>query len=103
MQNQKLIGRMMLRQDWKLFFLLILVGPFLSGLVNAQVKLTIDAQTRNLDFEGPWKAGEKLSIQVTNLSSASFDSLAVTYRADEYTNTMGIAAFTGFNAKAQAK
>ena len=87
---------------WKRVSLLFVVGVFLTLDAEAQVKLEIDAQTRNVEFTGTWKAGEKLNINVTNLASSSFDSLAVTYRADEYVNTKGITAFSEATAGPKA-
>lgn len=102
MQNQLPVWIKMLRFDCKSISLFFAIGVFMTFAANAQVTLTINAETRAVDFSGKWKAGDQLRIQVYNLTNPSFDSLAVTYRADEYTNTKGIAAFTEANAGPKA-
>lgn len=97
-QCQGYYVRKFLSQELKKLSLLFTICAFQTIASYAQIKLTINADTRAVVFDGNWKAGEQIKIQVTNLGQPSFDSLAVTYRADEYTNTKGIAAFSATNA-----
>lgn len=102
MQDRPHVLKMMLRFDCKGISLLFVIIAFLTFSAHAQVTLTIDASTRDVDFAGKWKSGETLMIHVDNLSTPTFDSLAVSYRADEYVNTKGIIAFGEANAGPKA-